>query len=101
MFRQTLIFFLVMLELFLMGAFHPAEYFVGFIAFLHPGLYGKKRQIMLNVLTVNGIKKAFTKRNIVNRIQEIGFSHSVIPYKTIKFSAKTQLRFIIIFKIDK
>jgi hypothetical protein len=42
----------------------------------------------------------FTKRQKVNGIQQVGFSHTVVANKTIDFGRKIQLRLTDIFIID-
>jgi len=45
---------------------------------------------MTNILRIDRISCTFTKRQKVDRIEQIGFSHPVLPEKAIQFSRKIQ-----------
>ncbi len=44
---------------------------------------------MLNILRCQRIEIAFSVSQMIHRIQYIGFTHSIFPYKTIDFSVKS------------
>ncbi len=86
MVRQTIILFPVALEMLLCSSFHATIHcfrltIVGKIsAFKH-----KKVTIMTNHLRIDRILRASAKRHIIHRIQDIGLSHTVVPYQTVHF----------------
>ena len=46
---------------------------------------------MTNILRIDRISCTFTKRQKVDRIEQIGFSHPVLPEKAIQFGRKIQV----------
>jgi hypothetical protein len=55
---------------------------------------------MFDILRVNHIGVAFTKRQIINGIKHVGFSHAIITNQAINFIRKLQRSFFNIFIID-
>lgn len=61
----------------------------------------EERFIVGNILTVHRVKITFTKCKIVDSIQQIGFTHTVIAHKAIDPAAETGIKLRVVFKINK
>ena len=89
--RQARIFFLITFELFFRPTLHSAINLFGCsVHCLIEPLNNKKVLFMTNILRIDRISCTFTKRQKVDRIEQIGFSHPVLPEKAIQFSRKIQ-----------
>jgi len=69
--------------------------------FIENTLYDTKRLIVLDVLTIDRIKMAFTEGEIMNGIQKIGFTHAIITHKTVDLLRKNGLKGGVILEIDQ
>ena len=69
--------------------------------FIENTLYDTKRLIVLDVLTIDRIKMAFTEGEIMNGIQKIGFSHAIITHKTVDLLRKNGFKGGVILEIDQ
>ncbi len=45
---------------------------------------------MFDVLAGDGVEIAFSEGKVINAIQYIGFSHSVVPYKAVDLACQIQ-----------
>jgi hypothetical protein len=54
---------------------------------------------VVDVQTVNRVKKTFAKREIIHRVEHIGFSRAVIPDKTVQPGRKANFIIPDVFKI--
>ena len=62
---------------------------------------GKKIIAMTYVLLINRIEIAFTKRKVVNSIEQIGFTGAIVSDKTIYLFRKKQTCRVVVLKISK
>jgi hypothetical protein len=62
---------------------------------------GKEIGFMPDILRIHRVKIAFTERQIVDGVENIGFSRAIVSYKAVDFITEFQLRFVIIFKVYK
>ena len=100
MFGELLIRFAIALYHFFCAFFKGAEYFFRSAVFLKLTFDHKKIGIVFYVLGGHGIKVAFPKTQVVNCIQNIGLSHTVIAHQTIDHRVEIQCFGIKIFVID-
>jgi hypothetical protein len=84
MFRYTLIFLLVEAHLFLEPRFKDtAHLFCCASIALKKSMNGKKSLTMPYILLIYRVEIAFGKRQIINCIQQIGFTCSIVTNKAI------------------
>ena len=85
----------------LFGPFFKAAYDFFGMAFLFKFTFNdKKIGIMLNVLRGNRIKIAFAKTEVIDGIQNVGLSHSIITHEAVDDRVKIQSFGIKIFVMD-
>jgi hypothetical protein len=54
---------------------------------------------MIDIQLIGGIKKTFAKRQVINSVEHVGFSGTVLTNKTIQLRRKLGLHLQNIFKI--
>jgi hypothetical protein len=56
---------------------------------------------MADVHLIDWIKEAFTKRQVINGIHQVGFAGPIVPDKTVQIGRKLNINFFQILKISK
>ena len=101
MLRKTLVLLLVALELLLLLALGTTRnLFHATIPHLIETLDHEEVGLMKNILRIYRIPHTLTERQVINRIQQVGLSHTVLPQKTIQFWRKLQLHLLQILVIE-
>ena len=86
MFRQSFVFFIVALEMFLCTALQPTiNMFHITTIILVTTLKNKKRFVVTYQLRVNTSISTTTERKIIYCIKEVGLSHPIMTYQAINF----------------
>ena len=101
MFGKFLILLLVPFELFL---FLPADPTVNILFFAQPfkdPLYHAEILVVHDILGIYRIQVALTQRQVMYRVEEVGFPHTVFTHKTVDFPIQGDLKLFIILEIDQ
>ena len=87
-----MILFFIALKLFFLPTLHPTEYlFRPTVISGIRSLYHEKLSSMQHILRVNRVTCTFTKRKIIDGIQQISLTHTVLPKETVQFGRKSQI----------
>ena len=62
---------------------------------------GKEILVVTDVLLVGRAEKAFAKREVINRVEDIGFAGSVKPHKAIHLLRKQQVGCFAVLEIGQ
>lgn len=54
---------------------------------------------MADILDIHGIEGTFTQAEVMNSIQQVGFTAAIIPYHAIDGWAAIQVQVVVVFKI--
>jgi hypothetical protein len=97
---QFIVFLTVAGKGFLLPAFDGTRKFIAQPLFLTRSLYHKEVGFMVYVLRIDGIGVAFTKCHVMDGIQHIGFTLTVLADKAIQTGRKRQLCFFDVLEIE-
>jgi hypothetical protein len=90
MISQAIIFFLIQLKLFFLVQALDATDPIGLSAILKIGTMNREEFLaMPHILGIDRVEIAFTKREIMYRIQQVCFSHPIISDEAIYFLGET------------
>ena len=85
--RQTRILLFIPLELLLLPSFQPAVDLLRIsVIRLIKALHNEKVLVMTDILRINGIRRTLAERQIIYRIHQIGFSHTIPSDNAIHFT---------------
>ena len=86
MLGQTLVVFLVALEMLLHPALHAAVD-VEILTAVAPVVAIEHKEVLVvhDYLRVDGREGAPTERQVIDSVEKVGLSHAVLPYKTVDF----------------
>src|SRR5690554_798510 len=101
MLREFIIDFPVFFQRFFLSFFQATNNLMGSIIFQKLSIHHKKIFVVFYVLDSYGIKVTLSVSQMVNTVQNIGFSHTVPTYKTVDFSIKIKTDFREILIIEK
>src|ERR1700733_8177680 len=99
MFRKAAVILLISFKELAVVPFLCAIYFFLFFAFIKLALYHKHIFFVKYVLVIERIEKAFTKRQVMNSIEQIGFACTIMPHKAVNVCRKLQVYLTVILKI--
>ncbi len=100
MIRKFIVSFAVAFQDFFLPFFQAANQLLGSVVFDKFGINYKKIFSVADVLNRKRIEVAFSIRQMVNSIENIGFSNAVFAYKTDYFTVKFEAGFCEIFIIE-
>jgi hypothetical protein len=88
--REPFIFLLISPDFFLLAILKTAMNLFLVVVKLILTLEGEKLFGMPDILRIGIIEIAFTERQIINGIQQIGFANSIVPDKAIQFPGESE-----------
>ena len=101
MVRQTRIFFLITLELFLLPSLHAAiNFFRSSVSCFIKALDNKEIGIMTDILGIDRIAGAFAERQEIDCIQQIRLSHAVLSEETVQLGRKRKFHLLQVLIIE-
>jgi hypothetical protein len=101
MLGKLLVFFLVPAELLLFLAPYSAINVLLFVKAVKYSLDHTEILIVSHILTVYRIQIAFTECQVMNRIEDIGLTYTILTYETIYFPGEWNVYLFIILEVDK
>jgi hypothetical protein len=98
---QPFIFPLIAFEDLIPVMMNAAEDLIRMISMPEYTLDKCKFLVMPDILRIYGVKITFAKAEIMNGIQNIGFTNTVVPYKAIDTGRETYFNFLKILKVNQ
>jgi hypothetical protein len=86
--------------MFFLSSLEAAKNFFGLVIYVVPALNNGYIGAVPDILRVEQVSMAFAERQVINRIEQVGFTHAIVSQKAINLGRQTQIGLLNVFIIQ-